>query len=388
MFLDLHILQSFAPANLNRDDTGAPKECVFGGTRRARISSQSLKRAIREAFRDQGLLPPERLATRTRRVVDLVTERLTAGGMDAAVARMAVTRALRSVGWSISDEGESDALAFLGDDQVQAIAAAIVAHGAVFTVAADPAPSADGRKGKTKKETGVEVPIEAVRAIRAALDLAGSIDLALFGRFIADLPGSNVDGSAYVAHSLGAAALDAEVDYFTAVDELQQADETGAGMLGLQGYNASIHYRYATLDLRSLAERLGDPDLVRLAVEAFVAASITAIPGGKQHSFAAFNKPSFVMAVVRGDAPESLANAYLRPVRTRADGDQMAASVEALSREWAEHRAMYAANGIRTIAVAALSEDGLGDLASARTTVPDLIATVGAACDPREGVVA
>ena len=58
MFLDLHILQSFAPANLNRDDTGAPKECVFGGTRRARISSQSLKRAIREAFRDQGLLPP------------------------------------------------------------------------------------------------------------------------------------------------------------------------------------------------------------------------------------------------------------------------------------------------------------------------------------------
>jgi CRISPR system Cascade subunit CasC len=386
MFLDLHILSSFAPANLNRDDTGAPKECTFGGTRRARISSQSLKRSIREAFRDQALLPPERMATRTKRVVDLVADQLVTDGMDGAVARSAVTRALRSVGWSISDEGVSDALAFLGDDQVRAIAAAIRTHQAVFTASADATPSADGKKGKAKKETGVEVPPDAVRAIRSAMDLAGSIDLALFGRFIADLPGSNVDGAAYVAHSLGASALDAEVDYFTAVDELNEADETGAGMLGLQGYNASIHYRYSTLDLRSLAERLGDPDLLRLAVEAFVAASITAIPSGKQHSFAAFNKPSFVMAVVRDDAPESLANAYLRPIKTRAEGDQMTESVEALAREWAEHRAMYGSDGIRTVAVAALSEDGLGDLLPVRTTVPTLVTAVGVAAAPREAV--
>ena len=47
MFVELHILQNFAPSNLNRDDTNAPKDCEFGGFRRARISSQCIKRSIR-----------------------------------------------------------------------------------------------------------------------------------------------------------------------------------------------------------------------------------------------------------------------------------------------------------------------------------------------------
>ena len=46
-FIQLHILASYPPSNLNRDDLGRPKTAVMGGTQRLRISSQSLKRAWR-----------------------------------------------------------------------------------------------------------------------------------------------------------------------------------------------------------------------------------------------------------------------------------------------------------------------------------------------------
>jgi CRISPR system Cascade subunit CasC len=43
-FIQLHILTSFPPANLNRDDLGRPKTAKMGGVDRIRVSSQSLKR--------------------------------------------------------------------------------------------------------------------------------------------------------------------------------------------------------------------------------------------------------------------------------------------------------------------------------------------------------
>ena len=60
--LEIHILQNFAPSNLNRDDTGSPKDCLFGGARRARISSQCLKRAMRTYVRENKLMPDGNLA--------------------------------------------------------------------------------------------------------------------------------------------------------------------------------------------------------------------------------------------------------------------------------------------------------------------------------------
>src|SRR5512138_2793880 len=76
MVIELHLLQNFAPSCLNRDDTGAPKDCEFGGVRRARISSQCLKRAIR---RDAGF--SELLAAhggvRTRRLIPEVAALVT-----------------------------------------------------------------------------------------------------------------------------------------------------------------------------------------------------------------------------------------------------------------------------------------------------------------------
>jgi CRISPR system Cascade subunit CasC len=77
MKLELHVLQNFAPSNLNRDDTGAPKDCELGGYRRARISSQSLKRAMRDVFVSGGDVQKSDLGLRTKRLVHKLVEELT-----------------------------------------------------------------------------------------------------------------------------------------------------------------------------------------------------------------------------------------------------------------------------------------------------------------------
>src|SRR5579863_3728261 len=104
MYVELHLLQNFAPSNLNRDDTGAPKDCEFGGYRRARISSQCLKRAIRTSFRADGLVPPEALAVRTKRVIAEVGDRLAERGKPADEARQVVEALLSGVGIAAKDQ--------------------------------------------------------------------------------------------------------------------------------------------------------------------------------------------------------------------------------------------------------------------------------------------
>ena len=50
LFIDVHILQTVPPSNINRDDTGSPKSARFGGVKRARVSSQAWKKATRDLF--------------------------------------------------------------------------------------------------------------------------------------------------------------------------------------------------------------------------------------------------------------------------------------------------------------------------------------------------
>ena len=75
MFVQIHMLQSMPPGNLNRDDTGQPKKCVFGGVTRGRISSQCLKRNIRHSaqFRDAF---GDALASRTKDLPRMVGDEL------------------------------------------------------------------------------------------------------------------------------------------------------------------------------------------------------------------------------------------------------------------------------------------------------------------------
>ncbi len=384
MFVELHLLQNFAPSNLNRDDTGAPKDCEFGGYRRARISSQCLKRAIRRAFEDHDLIAPEHRAKPTSLVVREVGRLLSEKGHPFDQAGQVVETLLKGVQLSVNN-GETQYLLFLGNQELAALADVCSAHWDSLVAAAEN-PASPGGEPKsarsTKKQAKASVPIEARQALERILDGGRAADLALFGRMLADQSSLNVDAACQVAHAISTNRVNMEFDFFTAVDDLKPREEDpGAGMLGTVEFNSACYYRYANIDVEQLKRNLqGDEDLARATVRAFIEASIAAIPTGKQNSMAAQNPPSFVMAVLRERGLWSLANAFLKPVEPRGDQDLMHASILALDRYWGKLTRMYGNHGIYGPWVALLDDEvSLSSLTGAvQTTVAELVNQVTA----------
>ncbi len=348
MIIELHILQSFAPSNLNRDDTGAPKDCDFGGVRRARVSSQSLKRAMRRAFEVDDLVPPELRATRTKRVIGLIADALSSKGQEAATGT-ALATSLLAAGGIKSTEGQVGALMFVGRDEIDALADLALAHAEQLLAAQPQAENGEKPRGH-KGAAGLPT---FKKAVADALKKSRSVDIALFGRMIAELPDGNVDASAQVAHAISTHRVELDFDYYTAMDDLATPGETGAAMVDTVEFNAATYYRYANVDVDALAKHLGDADRVHLALSAFLRAVIVAEPTGKQNSFAAHNPPSYVLAVVRNAAAWSLANAFLRPVRASGEHDLVDRSIEELEAYWARLAKMYGTQGLRVVASAA-----------------------------------
>lgn len=305
--LDIHALHTLPPSNINRDDTGAPKSAVFGGVPRHRVSSQSWKRAIRRDFEDT--LGREAVGYRTKRVADLVADRVqeltkeSGGEWERDRADAAAKNLFAGAGIKLTDpkirEGEDKRgaetgyLLFLSPRQIDNAARKLV--------------ETDGAK-PSKKEA------------QALLDDAHSIDIAMFGRMVADSPDFNVDASVQVAHAIGIHESEPEFDYYTAVDDIvEDKEETGAGMIGTMQMTSSTLYRFASVDLASLQQNLGDDAAAIEATEAFVRAFITSLPSGKQNSYAHNTVPELAYLTVRDTRSLSLVNAFENPVRT-ADG--------------------------------------------------------------------
>lgn len=380
MIIELHILQNFAPANLNRDDTGSPKDCEFGGHRRARISSQCFKRAIRQAFDHQRLIDPAHLASRTKRLVDEITSRLKAAGKMETDARRVVENILNGVKLTVKDDGKTQYLLFLGADEINAIAGLCEQHWETLAaiVAAPTGEESGGKKTKAKdaKKAGADaIPAEIKKATLEVLNGGKAADLALFGRMLADLPDKNVHAASQVAHAISTNKVSMEFDFYTAVDDLKPDDNQGSDMLGTVEFNSACYYRYANLDVEQLKTNLGsDAELANKTIEAFIRAAVTAIPAGKQNSMAAHNPPSFVMAVVREAGLWSLANAFVNPIRPNREGDLIDNSIKALDAYWSELTQMYGDGQIKGRWVASLSPNGLANLKEAKVkNLPELV---------------
>jgi CRISPR system Cascade subunit CasC len=351
MKIELHLLQNFAPSNLNRDDTGAPKDCELGGHRRARISSQCQKRAVREAFRVNHLLSDENLAARTKRVIAEIGQTLTSvHGHDEKRALAVAAAAIEGVGLGRDKKGTGDAawkteyLLFLPRRVVAEAAAVLHEHWTdVEPLAASVVPedsessegAADADAGSKKKVSKKDqkkaaknaYPEDVRKRIESLFQGAReTVDLALFGRMIADKTDWNVEASCQVAHAISTNKVQMDFDFFTAVDDLKKNDTAASDMMGTVQFNSSCFYRYAVLDVAALTESLGIADatkraaLVKQAVDAFVRAFTVAIPTGKQNTFAAHNFPSYALAVVREKGqPIALTNAFLKPARPRGE---------------------------------------------------------------------
>lgn len=294
-YVDFHVLQSTGPANLNRDDSGSPKSTYFGGTRRARVSSQSWKRAIRREF--QEIFDPSDLGERTLRAVERIAASIVE--QDSEYADKAGTmaeEALKAAGLKMAQKSkDSDVepaklltkyLVFLGRSQIKALAA----------LAIDAYANNDGKFDK--------------KLVKQAFTDDHAYDVALFGRMIADAPDLNADACCQVAHAISVHPLDAEFDYFTAVDDNAPEDNAGAGMIGTLEFNSSTYYRYATINVPALIANLGSAEAAAKVLAAFTRAFAVSMPTGKQNTFANRTRPEFFAVSIREDQPVSFVDAF------------------------------------------------------------------------------
>lgn len=382
--VDIHVLQTVPPSNINRDDTGSPKTAVFGGSRRARVSSQAWKRATRVAF--DSLLDKDELGVRTTRVVELVADRIAELNPD--LSEQAATLAegiVLSTGIKLgtvkrtktsgetSENQESGYLLFLSRQQITKLAQTAV------ELAAEPDPAAALKAFKGKD----------------LLHTDHSVDIALFGRMVADVSDLNVDACAQVAHAISVHTVDNEYDYFTAVDDVKReaADEdAGAGMIGTVEFNSSTLYRYATVDVDRLHESLGTVLATRRAVEAFVRAFVESMPTGKQNTFANRTLPDAVVVTVRDTQPVNLVGAFENPVVATGELTRLAVAGQRLARRAVEVEDVLGQKPVATWIVAlgdaktGLSEPYDGhDLGGEWTTLPALHGAVGDLVEGRLG---
>ena len=288
LYVDFHILQTVPPSCVNRDDTGSPKTAVYGGTVRARVSSQTWKRAMRLMFRE--IFDENVLGKRTKRVLQMVSNAIRT--QDAAIAEKDAEKmaaeALKKAGIKINKDKMSDVLFFMSEKQAETLAALAIAG------------------------------VSEDKAYQTALLDAPSIDIALFGRMVASDPSLNYDAAAQVAHSISTHAVQTEFDYFTAVDDLSPEDTSGAGHLGTVEYNAATLYRYATVNVQELERTLGQQ--AADAVRGFAEALICSMPTGKQNTFANRTLPDAVYVTVRRDQPVNLSGAFEKAVPASAEG--------------------------------------------------------------------
>lgn len=309
VFVDIHVLQTLPPSNPNRDDTGAPKSATFGGVSRMRISSQAIKRAARQNF--EGKIADGNYGVRTKKIVELVARTIGEKRPDlepqsAELAEMG----LKAIGFKLTEPRgkktnqelkESGFLVFLSAKQIEHVADALIA------VAAEDDPAAAFKELKP----------------RSLVDTDHSIDIALFGRMVAEPNALNVDAACQVAHAIGVGAVEREYDYYTAVDdEKKRSDEAdeGAGMIGTIEFASATVYRYATINVDMLRENLGDGTVVDRAIELFVDSFVRSMPTGKITTFANRTLPDAVLVQVRDDQPINMCGAFEDPIVSDRNG--------------------------------------------------------------------
>jgi CRISPR system Cascade subunit CasC len=310
-YLNIHVLISHSPSCLNRDDMNMQKSAIFGGVRRVRISSQCLKRALRfSEYYKEHLGYPSVRTLHLDRLQAKFAAALKGHFPPETVARVLALIAERD---GVEEGAEADAVAPWCVEEVAGICKAL-----------------QELEGKEKDEKRIAKALKA-RAEELRGALVGAKDIALSGRMATSGLMTRVDGSLSVAHALTTHAVDEDVDWFTAMDDLvQDAGESGAGHLNTQEFGAGVFYRYASLNVRQLQDNLGKvgrEEALRIAAHV-VHLLATVVPSAKQHSFAAHNPADLVLTSF-ADMPLSAANAFETPVRKERNGGFIGPSIAA-----------------------------------------------------------
>ncbi len=302
-FIQLHILTSYAPSNLNRDDLGRPKTAIMGGFERLRISSQSLKRHWRtsELF---NIALSGNIGIRTKKFGLQLYDALIEGGVSEKNAKKWVGLIIEQYGKIKKDSIETEQLVHISHLEKS------LAFNLINLLIKE-------QREPTKQE------LESLKTINT------SVDIALFGRMLASAPKYNIEAACQVAHVISVHSTVIEDDYFTAVDDLNNGEtDTGSAHIGEAGFAAALFYSYICINKTQLIESLdGNEELANKAIQALTEVAIKVSPTGKQNSFASRAYASYVLAEKGSYQPRSLSVAFLKPID---DEDMENAAINAL----------------------------------------------------------
>lgn len=332
--IELHILQSFPVSCLNRDDLNSPKTAIFGGVQRARVSSQCWKRAIRELTKE--IKPSAFKGERTRFIIKPLVDALKKQGKNEQDANDLAKKMAGELATKDTDE-KTKTLFFSTIGELETFAAEYVK-----------AKNDMAAKNAIKKFLG-KTPNDAA-------------DIALFGRMVASDYTVKLEGAAMFSHALSTHKVDNEIDFFSAVDDLQPKEDVGAGMTGSLEFNSATYYRFAALNLDML---FNEDHLACLnsqerkdVVKAFVKATLQAVPVARKNSMNGDVPPSYVFCVIREEGhPIQLVNAFEEPIQSK--NGIMKKSIEFLKKEYSTLKSTW---GLTSIAEIEMPEKNLETL--------------------------
>ena len=345
LFLDIHAIQTVPPANINRDDTGSPKTAQYGGVTRARVSSQSWKRAMRLSY------PKELQGVRTKRILQLFEDQFIKRNIsfdeDAKNDMIFLTE---SLGFGVKESnGETilDVLFLYSNKQINEIIDYYIDNKEEISVLGK-AYYEELQKFEKKKTKNIRSDAwkkifngnkKAINKINNDLEMIlknnNSVDTYLFGRMLASRKSLSVDASSQVAHAISTHAIQSEFDFFTAVDDLAPEDNAGAGMLGTVEYNSSTLYRYANIALHDFYRQLEDKEETVNSTKLFVKSFVESMPTGKINTFANQTLPQAVVVSLRSDRPLNMVSAFEEPIKS--DNGYVDKSIEKLFAEYTKY---------------------------------------------------
>lgn len=292
LYVDVNILQSVPSSNINRGETGEPKTALYGGVTRARVSSQSWKRAIRIAFKDEATGATWLRGIRTKRAPELLAQEL------------------RKLKPELTDEAALDRSVEVFNQLKITLDKKTNQTSALLMVT----------PGELEKIASYVTENEDLNAktLKAMLRGDQSLDMALFGRMVANDKLLAVDAASQIAHAISTHEVEVESDYYAALDDAQPASESGAANLGSIEYDSATLYRYANVNVTELIHNLGSTEVALEGLKLFVKDFILSMPTGKQNTFANKTLPQYVMVTVRTDTPVNLVSAFEEPVRSKS----------------------------------------------------------------------
>lgn len=302
--IEFHILQSFPVTCLNRDDVGAPKTAIVGGVQRARVSSQAWKRPVRMAMQGFGA----KLGIRTKHVASTIKQ--------ACLDLGATDEQAGACGEMLATYFSKDTLLFFTLTEAKAFAEYAQEKGF------------DEKQLKDKDAHKV-----AKKALNPALD---GIDIALFGRMIAQAAELNVEAAASFAHAISTHKVSNEVEFFTALDDL--ATEPGSAHMGSLEFNSATYYRYVSLDLGQLYTSLAGQNIPE-AVENFTKALFVAVPAARQNTQSGASPWEFAKVFVRKG--QRLQVPFETAIKAKEGGGFVQPSIEFLSTYLAKQEKLH-----------------------------------------------